>query len=132
MARVCSARFSARDFGGMGTSCHIPRAVLLLLAARRAILAKQRAMLSFPSSGGTMSQLHVVVGAGPVGRATALELAAAGHEVLLVSRSGSGPDLPGVRREAADAADADPPTPPAAGAPAVYNRGHPPGHTGWP
>ena len=37
-----------------------------------------------------MSHHHVVVGAGPVGQATATELVRRG-EVLLVSRSGSGP-----------------------------------------
>jgi nucleoside-diphosphate-sugar epimerase len=78
-----------------------------------------------------MSELHVVVGAGPVGRATALELAAAGHEVLLVSRSGSGPDLPGVRRAAADAADAGRLTDLATGAVALYNCVNPSDYTIW-
>ncbi|WP_028645631.1 NAD-dependent epimerase/dehydratase family protein [Nocardioides sp. URHA0020] len=78
-----------------------------------------------------MSDLHVIVGAGPVGRATALELAAAGHQVLLVSRSGSGPDLDGVRREAADAADAGRLTELAAGAVAIYNCVNPADYTVW-
>ena len=79
-----------------------------------------------------MSELHVVVGAGPVGRATALELVAAGHEVLLVSRSGSGPDLTGVRRVAADAADAVRLTELATGAEAIYNCVNPTDYTVWP
>ena len=79
-----------------------------------------------------MSELHVVVGAGPVGRATAHELVAAGHEVLLVSRSGAGPDLPGVRRAAADAADADRLVELAAGAVAIYNCVNPSDYTIWP
>jgi nucleoside-diphosphate-sugar epimerase len=79
-----------------------------------------------------MSQLHVVVGAGPVGRATALQLAAEGHEVLLVSRSGAGPEVPGVRREAADAADAERLTELATGAAALYNCVNPPSYTVWP
>ncbi|GAA1770146.1 NAD-dependent epimerase/dehydratase family protein [Nocardioides hankookensis] len=79
-----------------------------------------------------MSELHVVVGAGPVGRATALELVAAGHEVLLVSRSGSGPELAGVRREAADAADAERLSELAAGAVAIYNCVNPTDYTVWP
>lgn len=79
-----------------------------------------------------MPDLHVVVGAGPVGRATALQLAAEGHQVLLVSRSGAGPDLPGVRREAADAADADRLVELAAGAVALYNCVNPPSYTVWP
>ena len=37
---------------------------------------------------------HVIVGAGPVGTATAQALVAAGHEVTLVTRSGSGPGGP--------------------------------------
>jgi len=79
-----------------------------------------------------MSELHVVVGAGPVGRATALELVAAGHQVLLVSRSGTGPDLAGVRREAADAADADRLAELATGAVALYNCVNPADYTVWP
>ena len=51
-------------------------------------------------------QLHVVVGAGPVGTATAGLLADAGHAVRVVTRSGSGPRRPGVELVAADAADA--------------------------
>jgi len=78
-----------------------------------------------------MSELHVVVGAGPVGRATAHELVAAGHEVLLVSRSGTGPDLAGVRRAAADAADADRLVELAGGAVAIYNCVNPADYTIW-
>jgi nucleoside-diphosphate-sugar epimerase len=79
-----------------------------------------------------MSDLHVVVGAGPVGRATAVQLATEGHEVLLVSRSGSGPEIQGVRRVAADAADADRLTELATGAVALYNCVNPPSYTVWP
>lgn len=79
-----------------------------------------------------MSQLHVVVGAGPVGRATATLLAAPGHEVVLVSRSGAGPDIAGVRRVAADAADAERLSELAAGATALYNCVNPPSYTVWP
>ena len=79
-----------------------------------------------------MSDLHVVVGAGPVGRATAVQLAAEGHDVLLVSRSGSGPEIPGVRRAAADAADADRLAELATGAVALYNCVNPPSYTVWP
>ena len=41
---------------------------------------------------------HVVVGAGPVGTAVARRLADEGAAVSLLSRSGRGPELPGVRR----------------------------------
>lgn len=79
-----------------------------------------------------MSHHHVVVGAGPVGQATATELVRRGEEVLLVSRSGSGPEVPGARREAADAADADALTKLADGAAAVYNCVNPPSYDVWP
>jgi len=75
---------------------------------------------------------HVVVGAGPVGRATAEQLASAGHEVLLASRSGTGPTVPGADRVAVDAADAARLTELAAGARAVYNCVNPPAYDKWP
>ncbi|WP_243061101.1 NAD-dependent epimerase/dehydratase family protein [Nocardioides sp. SR21] len=78
-----------------------------------------------------MTDLHVVVGAGPVGLATATELAAQGHEVLLVSRTGAGAAVPGARRVAADAADADRLTSLATGAVALYNCINPPSYTVW-
>jgi nucleoside-diphosphate-sugar epimerase len=74
---------------------------------------------------------HVVVGAGPVGLATARELAAQGHEVLLVSRSGRGPVEAGVTRVAADAADAARLTELAEGAAALYNCINPPSYDVW-
>lgn len=75
---------------------------------------------------------HVIVGAGPVGRATAAELVRRGHEVVLASRSGTGPQIAGVRREAVDAADADLLTKLADGAAAVYNCVNPPSYSIWP
>ncbi|HEV7973842.1 NAD-dependent epimerase/dehydratase family protein [Amycolatopsis sp.] len=51
--------------------------------------------------------LHVVVGAGPVGSATARLLADQGEQVRLLTRSGSGPEHAGVERVAADASDSD-------------------------
>ncbi len=52
------------------------------------------------------NDLHVVVGAGPVGSAVAEILAEQGHRVRVVTRSGSGPESPQVERVRADAADA--------------------------
>ncbi|MGW4121113.1 NAD-dependent epimerase/dehydratase family protein [Nocardia sp. NPDC004711] len=49
--------------------------------------------------------LHVVIGAGPVGTATARLLAARGDHVRIVTRGGSGPGHPNIERIAADAAD---------------------------
>lgn len=63
--------------------------------------------------------LHVVVGAGPVGSATARLLMERGHRVRVVTRSGSGPE--GAEHVAADAADAARLADLAEGAVAVYN-----------
>lgn len=79
-----------------------------------------------------MTERHVVVGAGPVGRATAKHLVAQGQEVLLVSRSGRGEELPGIHRMAADAADAEGLARLAEGAVAIYNCINPPSYDVWP
>ncbi|HEY9482656.1 MAG TPA: FAD-dependent monooxygenase, partial [Micromonosporaceae bacterium] len=81
-----------------------------------------------------MSQ-HVIVGAGPVGTATALILAERGDKVRLVTRRGTGPEHPSIERVTADATDADRLTEVAAGAVALYNCANPPYHTwltAWP
>jgi nucleoside-diphosphate-sugar epimerase len=80
-------------------------------------------------------QLHVVVGAGPVGTAVTGLLADAGHSVRVVTRSGSGPARGGVELVAADAADGTRMRELARGATAVYNCVNPPYHrwaTDWP
>ncbi|WP_084965060.1 NAD-dependent epimerase/dehydratase family protein [Thermoactinospora rubra] len=76
---------------------------------------------------------HVVVGAGQVGSHLAAKLAAQGHEVVVVTRSGSGPA--GTTRVAADVADQARLTELAEGADALYNCVNPPYHrwlTDWP
>ena len=78
-----------------------------------------------------MSDKHVVVGAGAVGRAVAEQLAARQAEVVLVSRSGTGPAVPGARREAADVSDGDRLTALAEGAVAIYNCVNPPSYDVW-
>jgi nucleoside-diphosphate-sugar epimerase len=81
------------------------------------------------------SATHVIVGAGPIGSGTARQLADAGHRVIVVTRSGSGPDHPGVELVAADASDQARLTDIAAGAHAIYNCANPPYHrwaTDWP
>jgi nucleoside-diphosphate-sugar epimerase len=70
--------------------------------------------------------VHVVVGAGPVGTATALLLAGAGHDVRVLTRSGGGPDHPLVTRIRVDAADAGALRNAAQGATAIYNCVNPP------
>jgi nucleoside-diphosphate-sugar epimerase len=76
---------------------------------------------------------HLVVGAGPVGRAVAEELVARGdRDVVLASRSGAGPEVAGARRMALDAADAGAVAAAAAGASAIYNCVNPPSYDVWP
>ena len=48
---------------------------------------------------------YVVIGAGPVGTTIAEQLATSGHEVTVLTRSGSGPDHPLVRRRRLDVLD---------------------------
>lgn len=75
--------------------------------------------------------MHVIVGAGPVGSATARLLAARGERVRIVTRSGSGPENPAIERIAADASDAARLAGIASGATAIYNCANPPYHR-WP
>ncbi|MEV6320677.1 NAD-dependent epimerase/dehydratase family protein [Nocardia sp. NPDC051787] len=72
--------------------------------------------------------LHVVIGAGPVGSATAQLLAARGDRVRLITRSGSGPGHPLVERIAADATDAAVLSRHCAGAGVVFQCAQPPYH----
>lgn len=74
---------------------------------------------------------HLVVGAGAIGSGTALLLAGAGHDVTVVTRSGSGPDHPAITRVAADATDAERLTELAAGAHAILNCANPPAYHKW-
>jgi nucleoside-diphosphate-sugar epimerase len=78
---------------------------------------------------------HIVVGAGPIGTATALLLAESGSEVVVVTRSGSGPNHPAITRTATDASSSADMTRLAAGAVAIYNCANPAYHqwaTDWP
>lgn len=65
--------------------------------------------------------LHVIVGAGPVGSTVARLLAARGEQVRIVTRSGAGPDGPGVERVTADASQALTMRDLTEGATAIYN-----------
>ncbi len=75
---------------------------------------------------------HVVVGAGPVGSATARLLAERGEQVVVVTRTtASAAPLDGVRRLQLDASDAQALGAAAEGAEVLYNCANPPYHR-WP
>jgi nucleoside-diphosphate-sugar epimerase len=79
--------------------------------------------------------MHVIVGAGPVGTATARLLAERGERVRVVTRRGTGPEHAAIERVAADATDAARLSALAAGAVALYNCANPLYHrwlTDWP
>lgn len=75
---------------------------------------------------------HLVFGAGPVGTAVATQLAGRGERVVLASRSGRGPDLPGIARASLDAADPEATTRAAEGAVVLYNCLNPTAYHRWP
>jgi nucleoside-diphosphate-sugar epimerase len=75
-----------------------------------------------------MSEKHVVVGAGVVGSALAELLANDGKDVIVVTRSGSGPTHKNVKRVAADVADFSKLLEIAPSAVAIYNCVNPPYH----
>ena len=78
---------------------------------------------------------HLIVGAGPVGTATARLLAERGEEAAVVTRSGTAALPAGVRAVRLDATDADALSELAAGAAVLYNCANPAYHrwtTDWP
>lgn len=81
-------------------------------------------------------ELHVVAGKGPVGSTTAALLAAEGHRVRVLSRSGApGRSTAGIEHVAVDLSDAGAVRTAAAGAAVVYNCANPTYHrwaTDWP
>lgn len=78
---------------------------------------------------------HLIVGAGPIGTATARLLVDSGEQVTVVTRSGLSPALPGVDSVRADATDAAVLGELANGVTAIYNCANPAYHrwtTDWP
>lgn len=78
-----------------------------------------------------MSETHLVVGAGEVGSALASQLADAGKQVILVTRSGRGPEHPLIKRIAADASSLEELLSAAPKAVAIYNCVNPPHYNKW-
>lgn len=74
---------------------------------------------------------YVIVGAGPVGRVTAQLLHEEGHDVAVVTRSGSLPTIEGVERLAVDASNADRLSEVTHGAAALFNCANPSSYTLW-
>ena len=75
-----------------------------------------------------MSSTHLVVGAGVVGTALANLLAEDGQEVIVVTRSGSGPNHKNIKRIAADASNVSKLLEISPQAVAIYNCVNPPYH----
>lgn len=78
-----------------------------------------------------MSQHHVVIGAGPVGRHVAALLAERGERVTVATRSGRDTGLEAVGHVALDASDADALTRATEGAAVLYNCANPGNYTQW-
>lgn len=74
---------------------------------------------------------HVIIGAGPVGTEVAKLLSQQGEQVVVVTRSGSGPDRPGVQRSAADASDSGRLIELSEGAVSLYNCANPRHYGTW-
>ena len=75
-----------------------------------------------------MSRIHVVVGAGVVGSALADLLANDGKEVVVITRSGSGPNHKNIKRVASDVSNCEKLLEIAPNAVAIYNCANPPYH----
>ncbi|MCL3818378.1 NAD-dependent epimerase/dehydratase family protein [Aeromicrobium wangtongii] len=78
-----------------------------------------------------MTDRHLIVGAGPVGRHVAQLLAARGAEVVVATRSGADTGVAGVTHRQLDASDPDALSAAAEGAAALYNCANPPDYTTW-
>ena len=74
---------------------------------------------------------HVVIGAGGIGRSTAAHLVEGGHEVTLGSRSGTDPQVAGVRAVSVDATDAAALAAVAQGAVSIVNAVNPTKYHQW-
>ncbi|AXT84639.1 epimerase [Aeromicrobium sp. A1-2] len=78
-----------------------------------------------------MTDRHLVVGAGPVGRHVAQMLAARGSEVVVATRSGTDTGFAGITHKRLDASDSDALSAEAEGAAVLYNCANPGDYTAW-
>ncbi|MEO6605318.1 MAG: NAD-dependent epimerase/dehydratase family protein [Aeromicrobium sp.] len=78
-----------------------------------------------------MTERHLVVGAGPVGRHAAQLLAADGKQVAVATRSGTDTGIAGVEHLSLDASDVDALSAAAEDAPVIYNCANPADYTTW-
>jgi len=78
-----------------------------------------------------MTDRHLVVGAGPVGRHVAQLLAARGSEVTVATRSGTDTGIEGVEHVALDASDPDALSAAADSVSVLYNCANPADYTTW-
>jgi nucleoside-diphosphate-sugar epimerase len=76
-------------------------------------------------------ETHVVIGAGQVGSSLALQLATAGKPVVLVTRSGNGPEHKLIKKVAADASSVSDLLKAAPSAAVIYNCANPPHYNKW-
>ena len=78
-----------------------------------------------------MTDRHLIVGAGPVGRHVAQLLAARGSEVVVATRSGTDTGIDGVTHLKLDASDAEALSAAAEGVSVLYNCANPADYTTW-
>jgi nucleoside-diphosphate-sugar epimerase len=78
-----------------------------------------------------MTDRHLIIGAGPVGRHVAELLAARGSEVIVGTRSGTDTGIDGVQHISVDASDADALSAAAEGAAVLYNCANPADYSTW-
>lgn len=78
-----------------------------------------------------MTERHLIVGAGPVGRHVAQLLAERGSDVVVATRSGTDTGIDGVDHLTLDASDAEALSAAAEGASVIYNCANPVDYTTW-
>src|SRR5262249_20929208 len=124
-AHTCPNRPRRLQFRHGSDCCTHSRALLLTRGAHRARVVLNREQCSRIKSEVLQMSQHVIAGAGPVGSATAVQLAERGESVLMITRSGTGPVHAGVQLIAADATDPNKLTALTQGASALYNCANP-------